>query len=133
MRERDGAPLLLIDLAVPRDIEPACARAATASTLYDIDDLQSVVARNRQVREAERVHAEEVVEDEIQRFARWMGQLDVMPTISALREHGDDDRRAGAGRERRPLGERVAARPRPDRGAGARRSCSGCCTSRRSG
>jgi glutamyl-tRNA reductase len=35
------------------------------------------------------VQAEEVVEDEIQRFARWMGQLDVMPTISALREHGD--------------------------------------------
>jgi glutamyl-tRNA reductase len=88
MRERDGAPLLLIDLAVPRDIEPACAEL-DGVTLYDIDDLQSVVARNRSVREAERVHAEDVVEDEIQRFARWMGQLDVTPTISALREHGD--------------------------------------------
>jgi glutamyl-tRNA reductase len=88
MRERNGAPLLLIDLAVPRDIEPACAELDGVA-LYDIDDLQSVVARNRQVREAERVHAEEVVEDEIQRFARWMGQLDVMPTISALREHGE--------------------------------------------
>src|SRR4051812_5111483 len=88
MRERNGAPLLLIDLAVPRDIEPACAELDGVA-LYDIDDLQSVVARNRQVREAERVHAEEVVEDEIQRFARWMGQLDVMPTISALRAHGD--------------------------------------------
>jgi glutamyl-tRNA reductase len=88
MRERAGAPLLMIDLAVPRDIDPACDELDGVS-LYDIDDLQSVVARNRQVREAERVHAEEVVEDEIQRFARWMGQLDVMPTISALREHGD--------------------------------------------
>jgi glutamyl-tRNA reductase len=88
MRERAGAPLLLIDLAVPRDIEPACAELEGV-TLYDIDDLQSVVARNRQVREAERVRAEEVVEDEIQRFARWMGQLDVMPTITALREHGE--------------------------------------------
>ncbi|WP_027005077.1 glutamyl-tRNA reductase [Conexibacter woesei] len=88
MRERNGAPLLLIDLAVPRDIEPACSELDGVA-LYDIDDLQSVVARNRQVREAERVHAEEVVEDEIQRFARWMGQLDVMPTISALREHGE--------------------------------------------
>jgi glutamyl-tRNA reductase len=88
MRERAGAPLLLIDLAVPRDIEPACAEL-DGVTLYDIDDLQAVVARNRSVREAERVGAEQVVEDEIQRFARWMGQLDVMPTISALREHGD--------------------------------------------
>jgi glutamyl-tRNA reductase len=88
MRERAGAPLLLIDLAVPRDIESACAEL-DGVTLYDVDDLQSVVARNRSVREAERVQAEEVVEDEIQRFARWMGQLDVMPTIAALREHGD--------------------------------------------
>jgi glutamyl-tRNA reductase len=88
MRERAGAPLLMIDLAVPRDIDPGCGELEGVS-LYDIDDLQAVVARNRQVREGERVHAEEVVEDEIQRFARWMGQLDVMPTISALREHGD--------------------------------------------
>jgi glutamyl-tRNA reductase len=87
-RERQGAPLLLIDLAVPRDIDPACAEL-DGVTLYDIDDLQSVVARNRSVREAERVEAEGVVEDEIQRFARWMGQLDVMPTITALREHGE--------------------------------------------
>ncbi|HWI73838.1 MAG TPA: glutamyl-tRNA reductase [Baekduia sp.] len=88
MRERDGAPLLLIDIAVPRDIEPACGELEGV-TLYDIDDLQSVVARTRAVRDAERVRAEEVVEDEINRFARWMGQLDVMPTIAALREHGE--------------------------------------------
>jgi glutamyl-tRNA reductase len=89
MREREGAPLLLIDIAVPRDVEAACAEL-DGVTLYDIDDLQGVVARTRAVREAERVEAEGVVEDEIQRFARWMGQLDVMPTIAALREHGDD-------------------------------------------
>jgi glutamyl-tRNA reductase len=88
MRERDGAPLLLIDIAVPRDVEAACAELEGV-TLYDIDDLQAVVARNRQVREEERSQAEAVVEDEIQRFARWMGTLDVMPTIAALREHGD--------------------------------------------
>jgi glutamyl-tRNA reductase len=88
MREREGAPLVLIDIAVPRDVEAACAELEGV-TVYDIDDLQSVVRRNRRVREAERVQAEEVVEDEIQRFARWMGQLDVLPTISALREHGN--------------------------------------------
>jgi glutamyl-tRNA reductase len=88
MRERDGAPLLLIDIAVPRDVEAACSELEGV-TLYDIDDLQAVVARNRQVREDERAQAEAVVEEEIQRFARWMGTLDVMPTITALREHGD--------------------------------------------
>jgi glutamyl-tRNA reductase len=88
MREREGAPLLLIDIAVPRDVEAACGEL-DGVTLYDIDDLQAVVARNRQVREDERTQAEAVVEDEIQRFARWMGTLDVMPTIAALRERGD--------------------------------------------
>jgi glutamyl-tRNA reductase len=87
MRARRGRPLVLIDIAVPRDIEPACAGLADV-TLYDMDDLQAVVARHLSIREGERAAAERVVEDEIQRFARWLGQLDVMPTIAALRAHG---------------------------------------------
>jgi glutamyl-tRNA reductase len=87
MQARDHRPLVLIDIAVPRDIEPACGDVEGV-TLYDIDDLQAVVARNLEVRTAERARAEEVVEEEIQRFARWMAQLDVVPTIAALREHG---------------------------------------------
>ena len=87
MRARHRRPLVLIDLAVPRDIEPACA-GVEGVALYDIDDLQAVVARNLEVRASERANAEEVVEEEIQRFARWMAQLDVVPTIAALREHG---------------------------------------------
>ncbi len=87
--ERHGRPLVLIDIAVPRDIEAACGDIPGV-TLYDIDDLQAVVARNLEVREGERSAAEAIVEDEIHRFARWMGQLDVQPTISALRRLGDD-------------------------------------------
>jgi glutamyl-tRNA reductase len=87
MRARDGRPLILIDIAVPRDIEHACGDLDGVS-VYDMDDLQAVVARNLEVRDAERTQAEAVVEEEIQRFARWMAQLDVMPTIAALREHG---------------------------------------------
>ncbi len=87
MRAREGRPLVLIDIAVPRDVEAACADIPGVS-LYDIDDLQTVVARNLEVREAERVHADEIVEDELQRFAQWMGQLDVRPTIAELRERG---------------------------------------------
>jgi glutamyl-tRNA reductase len=87
MRARGGRPLVFIDIAVPRDIEHACG-ALDGVSVYDMDDLQAVVARNLEVREAERDKAEAVVEEEIQRFARWLAQLDVKPMIAALREHG---------------------------------------------
>jgi glutamyl-tRNA reductase len=89
MEARGGRPLVLIDIAVPRDVEAACAELPGV-TLYDIDDLQSVVARNLGVREGERELAEAIVEEEIQRFARWMGQLDVRPTIGDLRRRGEE-------------------------------------------
>jgi len=87
MRSRGGRPLVLIDIAVPRDVEHSCAELEGV-TLYDIDDLQAVVARNLSVREGAKEHAGAVIEEEIQRFARWLGQLEVMPTIAALRERG---------------------------------------------
>jgi glutamyl-tRNA reductase len=88
MRERAGRPLLLIDIAVPRDIDPGCGEL-DGVTLYDIDDLQAVVARNLDTRASEVPRAQEIVEEEIHRFARWLGQLEVLPTVSALREHGN--------------------------------------------
>ena len=87
MRARGGRPLVFIDIAVPRDIEHACG-ALDGVSVYDMDDLQAVVARNLEVREGERDKAEAVVEEEIQRFARWLAQLDIKPMIAALREHG---------------------------------------------
>lgn len=87
MAARDGRPLVLIDIAVPRDIEHSCGEIPGV-TLFDMDDLQSIVARNMQVREGERDRAQAVVEDEINRFSGWMGQQSATPTISALREHG---------------------------------------------
>ncbi|MEA2389943.1 MAG: glutamyl-tRNA reductase, partial [Solirubrobacteraceae bacterium] len=85
MEAREGRPLLMIDLAVPRDIDPRC-REIEGVSLHDIDDLQAVVARNRSVRQAEARRAEAVVEDEMQRFASWLGSLEVLPTLTALRE-----------------------------------------------
>jgi len=84
MRGRPERPLLLIDLAVPRDIDAACAELDGVS-LYDIDDLDAVVARNRRVRQAEARKAEGIVEEEIQQFAGWLGSLEVLPTLAALR------------------------------------------------
>jgi glutamyl-tRNA reductase len=85
METRDHRPLLLIDLAVPRDIDAACGELDGVS-LFDIDDLEAVVARNRKVRQAEARQAEGIIEEEIQRFAAWLGSLEVLPTVAALRE-----------------------------------------------
>ncbi len=88
MAGRDQRPLLLIDIAVPRDIDPGCGEL-DGVTLYDIDDLQAVVARNLNTRAEEAPRALEIVEEEIHRFARWLGQLDALPTVTALRELGN--------------------------------------------
>jgi len=88
MRVRGERPLLLVDIAVPRDIDPAC-RDLPGVTLYDMDDLQAAVAHTISVREAEALRAEAIVEEEISRFAEWLGSLAVQPTIRALREYGD--------------------------------------------
>jgi glutamyl-tRNA reductase len=86
--QRDGRPLLIIDIAVPRDIEPS-VREVRGVTLYDMDDLQREVARNMGSREAEAVRARRLVDEEVQRFARWLASLDAVPTIAALRELGE--------------------------------------------
>jgi glutamyl-tRNA reductase len=86
VRARGGRPLLLIDLAVPRDIDDACA-GLDSVTLFDIDDLQAVATRNRKVRQSEARRAEGIIEEEIGRFAAWLGSLEVLPTLAALRTH----------------------------------------------
>jgi len=89
MAGRHGRPLLLIDLAVPRDIDAACGELSGVS-LYDVDDLQTVVMRNRKVRQAEARKAEGIIEQEIQQFAAWLGSLEVLPTVAALRIHATE-------------------------------------------
>ena len=85
---RSARPMLLIDLAVPRDIDASCAELPGVS-LYDVDDLQAVIARNKKVRRAEARKAEGIIEEEIQQFAAWLGSLEVLPTLAALRTHAD--------------------------------------------
>jgi glutamyl-tRNA reductase len=89
MKTREGRPLLAIDIAVPRDIEPACREIAGVS-VHDIDDVQQIVERNTSGREAEARRAELIIESELDRFNRWLAALEVVPTIAALRERGDE-------------------------------------------
>jgi len=89
MAIREGRPLLLVDIAVPRDIEPACRELAGVS-LHDLDDVQQIAERNASGREAEARRAEPILAAEVDRFERWHASLEVMPTIGALRERGDE-------------------------------------------
>lgn len=81
-RRRD--PLFLIDIAVPRDIDPACANLADVF-LYDIDDLSGVVSANLEERMVEARRAEVIVGEEIVEFERWLESMEVVPTIAAIR------------------------------------------------
>jgi glutamyl-tRNA reductase len=87
--QRGGRPLLLIDIAVPRDID-ASVRELPGVTLFDMDDLQRESARNMSGREAEATRARTVLEEETDRFARWIASLDVVPTIAALHERANE-------------------------------------------
>jgi glutamyl-tRNA reductase len=88
MRERGHRPLLIVDLAVPRDVEPGCGDL-DGVTLIDVDGLQRAVRRNLRVRAAEARFAERIIEEELERFAAWLATLEVQPTIAALRRHAE--------------------------------------------
>jgi glutamyl-tRNA reductase len=88
MESRGRRPLLLIDIAVPRDIDPAVADIEGVF-LKDIDDLQSLVERRLSGRQAEAPRAEALLDHDLDRFRRWLGTLDVVPTIAALHEQGE--------------------------------------------
>src|SRR5213594_1033528 len=80
---RKNRPIFFIDIAVPRDIDPAVNELENAF-VYDIDDLEQVVEANRKQREREAVWAEEIVRQEVQKMMRRLASNDVVPTIKAL-------------------------------------------------
>ena len=84
LRARRSRPLFFIDIAVPRDIDPAVNRLSN-SYVYDIDDLKDVVEENIGDRQQEAVKAERIVDEAVINFRLWHAGLDVVPTIIALR------------------------------------------------
>ncbi|TFG70507.1 MAG: glutamyl-tRNA reductase, partial [Solirubrobacterales bacterium] len=89
MAARDGRPLLLIDLAVPRDIDPACLEVEGVS-IHDVDAVQMIAERNAGGREAEARRAERLIASELNRFERWLESLEVLPTVAAMRVRADE-------------------------------------------
>jgi glutamyl-tRNA reductase len=92
MRERRRRPMFLIDLAVPRSIDPR-VNLLDSVYLYDIDDLEGVIDDNQGARAREAEKAETIVEAEVEVFWRWFASLDAVPTIVALREKLEGIRR----------------------------------------
>ena len=86
-------PMFLIDIAVPRNLDPAIASLEDCC-LYDIDDLRGVVAANRYEREREVVQADRIVAEEVVRMSDWLAGLEVVPTIARLRGAVDGIREA---------------------------------------
>jgi glutamyl-tRNA reductase len=93
VRDRRGRPLFVIDLAVPRDVDPA-VNDLDGCYLYDIDDLEAVVESSLAGRRREAERAEAIVAEEAERFRAWQASLDVVPTIASLRARAEAIRSA---------------------------------------
>ncbi len=93
MRRRKHKPMFFIDIAIPRDIDPGVNDVDNVY-LYTVDDLQEVVQTNLAQRAEEAQKAEEIVNQEIGQFFKWLSSLEVTPTIVALRGKFDEIRKA---------------------------------------
>lgn len=88
LKRRKNHPMFFIDIAVPRDIDPA-VNSLDNVYLYDIDDLKEVVEDNRQARQQEAIHAKEIINEETLFFAEWLKNLSLQPTILDLLSKAD--------------------------------------------
>lgn len=93
MEVRIERPLLIIDIAVPRDVDPEVGGLKEVH-LFDIDDLQNVVDANFQERKLEAIKAERIVREELAEFNNWLNTLFVVPTIVALKEKAESIKKA---------------------------------------
>jgi glutamyl-tRNA reductase len=91
LRGRRGRPLLFVDLAVPRDVDPALAEL-DGCFVYDVDDLEAVVTESLDGRRVEAARAERVVAAEAESFRQWQASLSVVPAIASLRARAEEIR-----------------------------------------
>jgi glutamyl-tRNA reductase len=92
MAGRNGRGLLFIDIAVPRDIDPAVLQIPGVH-LCDIDDIEAVTSAGWNGRQTEADKVEAIVREEVSAFLDWWGSLDVVPVIAALRERAENIRK----------------------------------------
>ena len=102
VKARRHAPIFIVDLAVPRDVEPEAAELDDVF-LYTIDDLSNVIKDNLQIRRESVVQAEQMIATQADSFVRWLEGRSVVPTITALQGHYNALRAAELERARRML------------------------------
>jgi len=102
LKARRRRPMVMVDLAVPRDIEPEVAELDDVF-LYTVDDLAQVVDSGLESRQAAVVEAEGIIDERVDGFLQWLDSRDTVPTIRALREHADQLRQAELERALRML------------------------------
>ncbi len=107
MRERRGRPMFFLDLAVPRDIAPDVSEVYNVFS-YSIDDLEEVARENRARRAKEVPVAEKIVEEELENYLAWLGNLSVVPTVTQWRRRLEELRDLEL--DRAPAGERERLR-----------------------
>jgi glutamyl-tRNA reductase len=92
IRARKNRPMFFIDIAVPRDVDPAINEMDNVY-VYDIDDLQGLVESNKEERKKQVQQAEEIVAQGVEAFQGWLRSLEVVPTILALRNRMEEIRK----------------------------------------
>ena len=107
LKKRRNRPLFLIDIAVPRDVQPEVNKLNNVY-LYDIDDLKGVIEINKAQRQEEAVKAQRIVHEEVVKFEKWLKTLAVVPTIVSLRNKAEAIIQAEFGKSRSVL-EQLAA------------------------
>lgn len=88
MHQRRYKPLFMVDISVPRNIEPSCNDLDNVF-LYDIDDLQEIVDSNLLERKKEAKKAIEIVREEVDKFEKWLNSLESVPTIVSIRNRAE--------------------------------------------
>jgi glutamyl-tRNA reductase len=104
LRKRKNRPIFFIDIAVPRDVDPAVNDLPNVY-VYDIDDLKGVVHLNMAQREQEALKAERIVQEEVIKFGKWLETLAVVPTIISLKAKAEAIRQAELKKSLANLGE----------------------------
>jgi len=88
MMSRRGRPLVILDIAVPRDVDPEVS-SSTSVYLYDVDDLEGVVAANLEERARQEAAVEAMIEEGVRAFSQWLAEQEVVPVIAALHRRGE--------------------------------------------
>ena len=102
LKERKRKPIFMVDIAVPRDIEPEVADMEDVY-LYCVDDLHDIIEENLQSRREAAQQAEEIIDSQVEHFISWLRTQDAVPVIKALRQRAENERESVLNKAKKQL------------------------------